>query len=258
MANDDNYSETNEVQSHSDFIGIETKPMSRPPVNDNQLDDLSTWAMKGQYSINQMALLMAGISPFKCGSIESAYTKGYSDFQLEVATVIQSSILDGLFNGDLTAFRIMAISDYDGSLYQVDFSRLLNLGRRDISLDETTIQQDVLFAWIKRKQYKSVRRRIIEYNTTASTQARILLPNEYSTPAIDLLKDHVEQNLIGADDNYLCSVDGLKQQKQYLEVNGKRMGLVDKEIKAIHTVARSPLATEKYTKHHAQGKTPEK
>ena len=258
MADHDNYSETNEVQSHCDYIGIETKPIPRPPVSEDQLDDLSAWVMKGQYSINQMALLMASISPFKCGSIESAYQKGYSDYQLEVATVMQSSILDGLFNGDLIAFRIMAISDYDGSLYQVDFSRLLNLGRCDISLDETTIQQEVLFAWIKRKQYKSVRRRIIEHNVTVSAQARIMLPNEYSTPSIELLKDHVEQNLMGADDNYLSSVDGIKQQKQYLQVNGKRMGLVNKEIDAIHTVARSPVATAKYTKNHTQGKTPKK
>ena len=256
MADHDNYSETNEVQSHSDYIGIETKPIPRPPILEAQLDDLTVWAQRELYTINDMALLMASISPFRCGSIESAYQKGYSDYQLERAVVLREAMLDGLEVGSLTAFKIVCTA-WNGEPHNVSQEQFIQqYSRHDVVIEQTAILKNVLFAWIAKKQYKSVKRDIQDYNATRGTQARILLPDEYSTPAIELLKDHVEQNLMGADDNYLSSRDGIKQQKQYLRVNGERMGLVNKEIDAIHTVARSPVATAKYTKNHAQGKTP--
>lgn len=257
MANHDNYPENKDLQSSIDYVGIETKPRHRPPISDNQLDDLTVWLQRGLYSINQMCLLMAGISPFKCESIDSAYSKGYSDYQLERAVVLREAMLDGLEIGDLTAFKLV-VYDWHGNernVTQEDFQS--NYSRSDVSIASTTILKNVLLDWIKRKQYKSVRRDIEEYNSTIPQEKRILLPNEYTTPSIELLKDHIEQNLIGADEEYLTSTEGLRQQKQYLEQNGKRMGLGATYTNAIHTVARSPLATEKYTKHHpVTGKKP--
>ena len=243
--------------SSIDRVGIKNNDR-RTEIEQCTVDDISVWKLRELYSITQISLLMAGISPYKVLNIDSAYVQGYADIQIQTALIVRDAILDGLLLGMLTPYRLIAFENLNGGIYEVDPLKMSNISRSDISLDDTEIQKAVVFNWLEKLKIRSIRHEQYFYkqqktenrNTPNATK---FLDGKYSTPALELLVDHIQENLQNADEEYLTSKEGLQQQKQYLRQNGSN--LTNKELEAIHTVARAPQATERYTKNNpATGK----
>lgn len=253
IAKDDFREAAIKAQEQSEFDAYLTSDASKAPrIVQSELDDVSVWRITEIYTIQQACLLMAGISPYKVKSIPEARDKGYSDYQLELATVVLGAMIDGLSLGTLSAYSIFC-HGFNGShpVNQDDFS---DYHLQDIDVDRTRVLAGVFFKWIKSRGIESA---LQASKKNQLDETRVLsIGASYTTPAIALIIDHIEQNLDGAPPEYL---NDFNTQKQWLRSTGKQRGLSQNVCDAAHAVTRAPDVVKKFTKGHpAQGKSQEK
>lgn len=242
-----------QAQEQSEFDAYLISDASKAPrIVQSQLDDVSMWRIKEIYTIQQACLLMAGISPYKVKSISEARDKGYSDYQLELASVVLDAMIDGLLLGTLTAHSIFCYGFNGG--YSVTQDGFSDYHLQELDVDGTRILAGVFFKWIKSRGIESA---LQASKKNQLDETRVLLSGaSYTTPAITLIIDHIEQNLDGAPSEYLNDLD---TQKQWLRNTGKERGLSQNVCDAAHAVTRAPDVVKKFTKGHpAQGKSQEK
>ena len=108
----------------------------------------------------------------------------------------------------------------------------------------TRVSQAALLKWAKNKlpSYRAnlqriqpkANREIIE--NTPGRSKTLALPN-YSTPALELLAVHIEENLAGVPEDQRPTPG---EQKEWLKQQGEAKGLGRREHEAIYVVARSP------------------
>ena len=253
IAKDDFREAAIQAQEQSEFDTYLTSDASKiPRIVQSQLDDVSMWRIKEIYTIQQACLLMAGISPFKVKSISEARDKGYSDYQLELASVVLDAMIDGLLLGTLTAHSIFCY-EFNGS-HTVSQDGFSDYHRQELDVDATRILAGVFFKWIKSRGIESA---LQASKKNQLDETRVLsIGASYTTPAIALIIDHIEQNLDGAPPEYL---NDFNTQKQWLRSTGKQRGLSQNVCDAAHAVTRAPDVVKKFTKGHpAQGKSQEK
>ena len=92
--------------------------------------------------------------------------------------------------------------------------------------------------------------------TPQTTPIALLENSTYTTAVIELILDHIGENLDGADETYLNNIDA---QKGWLQSTGKKRGLNGEEIKAAYVATRDKASISKFTKNHpSTGKAPAK
>lgn len=218
--------------------------MSNIP-NLDDLPDLSDWRYVEVLTIEEAALLWGAIDPVMYPGIEEA--KGnVPDACYRRAFVARRAFSEAVCIGTLgfvEAWEYRPIGwNQEDIPFKVDFPDLPQI--LQLIPRMTRVKSAALLSWSKGK-FPTIRQesraRIPEkpasnqpaqHEQPASTV--LSLPG-YSTPSIELLKVHVEENLAGVPQDQRPTPE---EQREWIEEQGTRMGLGKREREAIYYVAR--------------------
>lgn len=249
--------------------------------NLDELHDLSDWFNVPILTLERAAFLYGAMNPAHCSlSTGELLNCGYTLYQIEKSQVVMHAMFGDIVLGELSCFQLTLkrekwTSQYDREIYDeiISASDIEAHHIHEINASTTLIKNTVFQQWLKRKNLKTVKQLAIEKARFESEErARILrikeddvfveslkqdvsekevsllgFSNYKPTPALELVIDHIDQNLNGATPEYLNDV---KAQKDYLARAGQSRNLGKGEIEAAYIVTRDPQAVAKFLKNN--------
>ena len=257
--------------------------VSNPSKYDNvpnfdALPDLNDWMGVSILTLDWAAALYAGVDP----NSRAVETRCFDTvYQSSKAEVILKAMMADIALGNLDALSVTIIReqhDHNGDYVweeSISVSDVSSEHLHCIQTSKTTIKNSTFLAWLKRKNLKSVRmlslekaryekwkqqqiqtHAFVDSLKAAPMKNQALLGFSYTTPALELVALHIDENLNGAPQDYL---NDLKSQKDFVYRSGRAVGLSDNECQAVYTVTRAPSAKNKFIKSPpTQGKSTEK
>lgn len=123
------------------------------PLRLADLNDLSDWRFVPILTIEQAALLWAGIDPAFCNSFSHSHL--FHPTQARRAVIARQAFLGGIMLKTLTVHELY-LFNWKGETYRADAS-LGNFTFEDIDIQRTTVMTQVLIAWAKRQDCTSLR-----------------------------------------------------------------------------------------------------
>ena len=128
-----------------------------------QFDDLSAWAHRDMFLIDDIAMLYVGIDPARYKNLYEFLNDesfdAFDDSRQRRAKVYKEMVLDGIFIGSLAAHLIVAWVETDRFTRDrriVNQLEITQYHRNEIDTSETYILKTVLFNWMANKKIKSL------------------------------------------------------------------------------------------------------
>ncbi|WP_036386448.1 hypothetical protein [Microvirgula aerodenitrificans] len=217
----------------------------------HELPDLSDWRFVEVLTIEEAAMLWGGIDPSEWATTSLDILRGtISPVQFRKAWTARKAFTEAVCAGTLPFVDAWERrEDWQSGAYdfRVEFPDLPN--PNCLIANMTRINQAALLKWAKGK-LPSLRvdlmRRAAPVQIAAKSdevsrpvrghqeQRPLMLPS-YTTPAIELLRAHVEENLAGVSDAERMTPG---EQRAWLESQAAHHGLGKREVEAVYYVAR--------------------
>ena len=249
--------------------------------NLDDLHDLSDWFNVPILTLERAAFLYGAMNPAHCSlSTGELLNCGYTLYQIEKSQVVMHAMFGDIVLGELSCFQLTLkrekwTSQYDREIYDeiISVSDIEAHHIHEINASTTLIKNTVFQQWLKRKNLKTVKqlalekaqferdesahiRRIQENDAFVESLNQVPVEKEVNllgfsnykpTPTLELVIDHIDQNLNGATAEYLNDV---KAQKEYLTRAGQSRNLGKGEIEAAYIVTRDPESVAKFLKNN--------
>jgi hypothetical protein len=219
--------------------------------------DLSHWNDRKTFSISEAARLTVGVDPLESPVDWLSHLRSKNHPNWKHAAMIQRAMCEAICEGSMVVVKVSIYAgDFDEytEMANADLLELSDAGR--IAPHETIITRKALLDWYlkngysERKQNASLPQKQTPAPPEADStgkheqqQAPILLPG-YTTPCLDLLNVHIEQNLAGVPTGQTPTP---AEQREWLENQAKARGIGKREAEAIYTVARPATVKERAT-----------
>ena len=147
-------------------------------MEDINLTDLSLWGQVEIITIDEAALLWAGINPIHCINFEDS--SKYPRRQYNQACISRRIFLSGVASGtlpthELWCYQMDSYGNYE-SLYQHVDKQLPRM--QEISTNSTTILMNVLISWTECKRIKTIKQQINEERKNATIAKQLPIPTE--------------------------------------------------------------------------------
>lgn len=207
------------------------------------LPDLSDWQFVEVFTLEEAAFLWGGIDPatFPERSLEGIQSEIHPH-QFNKAWIARKSFKEAICMGTLPfiiAYETHEQWNSEPWEKAIDFPNLPDIRFIDTRL--TRVSQAALRKWAKGKvpslRQKLKQNLVISQIEENQPQTSLLLPSSYTTKAIELLQNHVSENLAGLapEERFTAA-----EQKEWLRNQGERQGLSQREIDSVYAVARPP------------------
>lgn len=153
------------------------------PIIEN-LPDLSHWRTIQEFTIEQAALLLAGIDPYDHENGLESVRNNYHE-RWKLAFGLSDGLVSAIRRGVLTPIVCIGeIKYWDqfGNLDGISYQTIKTTDRAvDISKSRTIITRDALFSWVEFEKVDFVRKPIIKKNNTIEIEVNevINLPNTH-------------------------------------------------------------------------------
>lgn len=209
------------------------------------LPDLTDWKFVEVWTLEEAAFIWAGLDPASfpnktLNDIESLI----HPVQFRKAWISRKAFCEAVCIGSLPFVSAYELhEDWNSGFYEkeVDFPKLPDIRR--IMPGSTRIHQAALLKWAANKM-PSLRQQLkhqLQKNTPIQQADLQQNPDvkllSYSTPAIELLNTHIEENLADIPHDQRPTPE---QQKEWLKQQATQKGLSGREADAIYVVARPP------------------
>lgn len=224
-----------------------------------ELPDLSGWRFVEVWTLEEAAMLWAAIDPADhLGARLEKLKNVLPKDQFKWAWIARRAFVEAVCSGTLPFVDAWELHEAENGFdcYEKHISFPDLPSPTGINTHKTRVRQPALIAWAKGKQptyrmkLKEAQRLEAIPPTLPTPTKQVLIPS-YTTPALELLNTHIEQNLAGVADAELMQPS---EQKAWLKHQGERAGLGTREIDAVYTVARHPMIKTKYAKKGVQVK----
>ena len=211
----------------------------------NDLPDLSTWRYVEVWTIEEAAKLWGGIDPADWPDIDLEQIKEFIHIsQYKKAWIARRAMAEAVCAGILPFVEAVELRKSNDAFisvypYVIGANELPSI--ESILFHKTRISQSSLLKWFAKKNLPSMRADLMalqksEQSTVAEidiTPAKLLLPNGYSTPALELVATHIEENLAGIPEDQFPSS---AEQRTWLKDQARYRGLSDRDAEAIYKV----------------------
>lgn len=188
--------------------------MDDVPIIDD-LPDLTHWKAVQEFSINQAALLLAGIDPYDFeGGLDEVRTKRHARWKL--AWGISEGIVTAIRRGILTPVQCLAVRwvEHDQwNSHEEHYDVKPTDRKHELSKDKTLITRDSLFVWVESENVDFVRKptsrkiskslpswdsnssnTIIDMEPINRSEDLLLLPNyEHKCEGLSFVEDAIKQ-----------------------------------------------------------------
>lgn len=208
------------------------------------LPDLSDWRFVEVLTIEEAAMLWGGIDPAEWQVADIGILKGsIRHEQYRKAWIARKAFSEAVCAGTLPFVDAWELhEDWQNGPYEVRIEFPHTPAANRLITHMTRISQAALLKWAKgklpslRADLRAELRPIATPNQTIDTSVSkpLRLPS-YTTPALQLLSVHIEQNLSGLAENERPTP---ADQKKWLEGQAQSKGIGRREWEAIYTVAR--------------------
>lgn len=151
----------------------------------DDLPDLTHWKHVKEFSLNEAAILLAGIDPLDC-DMAAIHRKANKRWKLAVGMLraIKSSIRQGSL-----AVQVAITTDYNGNTYECSPTSYENVLNDDL----TIVTRAALIGWIDREKIDFVRPPVkqikpTEYHSVVEPKPKLLLNTFHRSRGIDLIE----------------------------------------------------------------------
>lgn len=135
------------------------------PVYDN-LPDLTHWRTVQEFSIEQAALLCAGIDPYERNLIE---VRNESHSRWKLAWGLSDGMLSAIRRGVLTPVECIAIRRYEEWNSPDEYYQVKPTERgHELSKEKTIVTRDSLFAWVRTEKVDIARKPVAKTHSLPS------------------------------------------------------------------------------------------
>jgi hypothetical protein len=215
-------------------------------LNIHTLPDLSGWRVIEVWTIEEAAMIWAGLDPIDHQVDDLDKIKGLvSERQYKKSWIARRAFVEAISQGTLPFVNAYEwnSSGYDCWAEEVIFPNLPDANRT--ITNRTRIAQAALLKWAKGK-YPTLREDLKKEHAIQQapqkTTGTPMLINGYTNKSIELMAIHIEQNIAGVPDEKMPSAT---EQKKWLRGQAGRHGLSQNDVDAIYTVARPEVIRQK-------------
>lgn len=235
----------------SDYIGDLQIEYDQVCHELRQLPDLSACSAISTFTIDEISLLWASLDFLDYP--DGLPLPATQSNQVRYAHIARKAVCSAIAGGELTfvAGWEWRVDGY-GNEYpiKIEFPDLPDMSTIDTR--KTTVSLRPFIQWAKKINFPAYKQKLITKkkdildldprfaNTPVlksphQTGTSVLMLPSYTTPALELLKEHVTENLAGLPEDQQPTP---AEQKEWLKNQGERKGLGRREYEAIYTVAR--------------------
>lgn len=225
----------------------------------DELPDTSEWKNIPIWTLDEAALLWGAIDPFELSpptikTAKIAYERGeIHRAQWRKAALALRAFTEAVCAGDVSFVDAWEEhEDYNSGPYDVHVMPGSLPNVNFILTGKTRIRQAALIKWAQQTGMIAIRSELRKLQVALPPAVTVLPPPvvekpllavpNYTTPALDLMNEHIHQHWVDFDPSKPETATPKKETQEWLRMNAKYRGLSQNEADAIDLITRPPSA----------------